>query len=144
MIRIFQTGVNAIQPNQPIGYGGWVSGDVANLALSAAFAAVFDLGPDWQNVEEVTVMVNVAAPSTGFSNVATTFSDTPALENRRRPPTRATLGYSATFGTSILTTNGPVGATFPVAGRYLTVAGSNADAVNATGPASAIILAVKS
>lgn len=124
-----RSGQNAIAPGGS--QFGWVSGDIASLALSATATLVFDLGPNWDQYNVVQVGVVPAAPSSGLSAVQAYSSDdavfnatTDVLLNNVWGATYA--GISAAVAT-------PQTCSFAPMGRYFIVRATNADGVNAQG-----------
>lgn len=138
---VYETGVSAIGAGGPT--GGWVSGDVASLAASATVICLFDLGPEWRKYDRLTVTVLPVAPSSGFSNVDTCFSDTTTRNSARRPPSIgiSAATYSTNFTSSLTTAVGTVGNVLPIMGRYVHVQLTNADGVNALGATAKVIVA---
>lgn len=138
-VLVFETDLSAV--TAPSRAGGWVSGSIANLAASAAVTCLFDLGPDWQQYNELVVAVKPAAPSSGLTGVMmTSRDDATAASNFNRQ-----LGHrygSAANGNAI--SGAPTtSATWNVRpmGRYLTVVATNADAVNAQGAGAKLTVA---
>lgn len=130
-IKVFETGVAAVTAGLA-GPGGWVSGNPASLALSASVDCLFDLGLDWSQYNKVAVSVLSVAPSSGFSGVQVSSSNTTSFNNSRM----LNEVDGATFGqlNAAITTSGlGVTACVKPMGRYLIVRLTNADAANAQG-----------
>ena len=137
-VKIFETDVAQVSAGTP--QGGWVSGTPNALAASASVTSIFDLGQDWHQFGTVTISVNPVGPSTGFSSVQATSSDT-AASNAARRLNYANAANSAAIGVAINTSNGNAAFNVKPMGRYLTVLMTNADATNAMGAAKVTIAA---
>jgi len=135
---LMETDVGAVTAGA--GRPGWVSGSIANLALSASVNCIFDLGPDWDQYVEVSVMISQSGSSSGLSAVQVFGSDTAAVNANRRQSAWQTAGFSA-GSASVLASGGVQTGRFGVAGRFLVVSATNADGVNAQGATSKITLA---
>lgn len=110
---------------------GWVSGDIASLALSATATAIFDLGPNWDQYNCVQVGVVPAGPSSGLSAVQAFSSDDAAFT--AATDVQLNNVWGATFGAISAAVTTPQTCSFAPMGRYFIVRATNADAVNAQG-----------
>jgi hypothetical protein len=135
-VKVFETGVRQVAAGSQ--FGGWVSGTISNLAASASFTSVFDLGSDWDQYNFVQLLIAVDGPSTGLINVTAESSDTPTRDPRRRLApgfSGSPTGLFSTFSSGDYRT-----AWFRPAGRYFITNGSNGDASNATGGSSKFVV----
>lgn len=134
-ILAMQSGVNAV----PLGGGpGWVSGNIANLAIGGNANVIFDLGPNWDQYNEVAVDFN---PGNGTSTgivVQGDFSRDGATYLRGGLANGAT-GNSAAFSGPLSGANGPQLCRWRNQGRYVRVNISGI-ATAALGAAAAITL----
>jgi hypothetical protein len=110
---------------------GWVSGDLASLALSATATIVFDLGPNWDQYNVVQLAVVPAGPSSGLTAVKAFSSDDAVLS----AATDVALNncWATTFGVISAAVAAPQSCDFSPMGRYFIVQATNADGVNAQG-----------
>jgi hypothetical protein len=121
----------------------WISGDPANLAAATTVDCIFDLGPNWSQLDEVQISLLPTTPSTGFSNVDATFSDSTTRDPSRRPPSvGGSTGWATNFAASALSANGPVGLTMRPMGRFLHVNMTNADGAAALGATSSVTVSL--
>lgn len=139
-IIVMKTGVSAVPSGGNV--PGWISGDPASLAASASVTAIFDLGPDWQQYTVAAVCVYPVGSSSGFSNVFITSSATTSADNSRRPNFISSTSYASAFSASLTTANGGSTAHIRPQGRFLTVALTNADAVNPMGAAASVTVTI--
>lgn len=124
-----RSGQNAIAPGGS--QFGWVSGDIASLALSATATLVFDLGPNWDQYNVVQVGVVPAAPSSGLSAVKAYSSDDAVFSATTDVLLNNVWGATYAGISAAITT--PQTCSFAPMGRYFIVQATNADAVNAQG-----------
>ncbi|AKA60337.1 hypothetical protein P26218_34 [Rhodoferax phage P26218] len=110
---------------------GWISGDIAGLALSATAIAIFDLGPNWDQYNVVQVGVVPAGPSSGLSAVQVFSSDDAAFNATTDVQLNNT--WATTFGAISAAITTPQTSGFSPMGRYLIVRATNADGINAQG-----------
>ena len=139
--KVFETGVNAVQAGTR--FGGWVSGDLANLAASATVNALFDLGDDWESFVFGAAVIFPSSPSTGLGSVQV-FGRPDGVAGvypSRRLKDPASTGASTNLAT-ITTGPGPQQITFRPMGRYVVISATNSDATNAQGGSGKITLAV--
>ena len=123
-----RSGQNAIAPgNGP----GWISGDIAGLALSATATATFDLGPNWDQYNCVQVGVVPAGPSSGLSAVQAFSSDDATFNAATDVQLNNVWGATYAAISAAITT--PQTCSFAPMGRYFIVRATNADGVNAQG-----------
>jgi hypothetical protein len=123
-----RSGQNAIA----VGNGpGWVSGDIASLALSATATVIFDLGPNWDQYNCVQVGVVPAAPSSGLSAVQAFSSDDAVFS--ATSDVQLNNVWGATYGALSAAITTPQTCIFAPMGRYFIVRATNADGVNAQG-----------
>lgn len=134
-VLVMTTGVNQFSAGSQA--FGWITGNPANLALSATVACIFDMGPAWDQYVELQVIFSITGPSTGASGVTIGGNDTAAYNSNRRLAPVATPSLSAMYA-SISVASGPVSVLVRPAGRYIWTQLTNADAVNAFGASSAI------
>lgn len=119
---------------------GWVSGSLASLAASALAICIFDLGPNWDQYSLASITVLSTSPSSGLSAVQVSGSATPTSQSSRRMKE----AFSAVVGTiyaALTTAGGPQSFQVRPIGRFVVVVATNADATNAQGAASKIVLA---
>lgn len=119
---------------------GWVSGSFASLAPAVGLNIVFDLGPNWAQYVFVSLVVFVSGPSSGISTVQVFGGSAPVLNFTRRLRDALSSG-SGTIYSAWPASSGPQEVSVRPMGRYIVVAGTNADATNATGPSSKVVLA---
>lgn len=137
--RVMETDVGQVAAGTD--NGGWVSGSPANLALSATVTTIFDLGLDWSRVTFVTISILSTGPSSGFSGIVLTGSDTAAANPARRLRSEPNANDFASVATGAVTTAaGAQAAIVRPQGRYVTVSLTNADGVNAQGAGSKVTL----
>lgn len=110
---------------------GWISGDIASLALSATATLVFDLGPNWDQYNCVQVGVIPAGPSSGLSAVQAFSSDDAAFS--AATDIQLNNVWGATYGAISAAITTPQTCSFAPMGRYFIVRATNADGVNAQG-----------
>ena len=110
---------------------GWVSGDIAGLALSATATIVFDLGPNWDQYNVVQIGVVPAGPSSGLSAVKAFSSDDAVLN--AASDVALNNCWATAFGVVSAAVNTPQSCAFNPMGRYFIVQATNADGVNAQG-----------
>jgi hypothetical protein len=123
-----RSGQNAVAPgNGP----GWVSGDIASLALSATATLIFDLGPNWDQYNCVQVGVVPAGPSSGLTAVQAFSSDDAAFS--AAADVQLNNVWGATYGAISAAITTPQTCSFAPMGRYFIVRATNADAANAQG-----------
>lgn len=140
-IVVLKTGIAPGTANGPV--PAWISGDPANLAAATNVDCIFDLGPNWVQLDEVQISVLPAAPSTGLSNVDATFSDSTTRDPSRRPPSvGGSTGWATNFASSMLSANGTTGLTLRPMGRFLHVNMTNADGASAMGATTAVTVSL--
>lgn len=137
-VLVMETGVNPVIAGGD--RAGWISGDPANLALSATVNCLFDLGPDWQHFPLVQAAINPTPPSTGLGSITLVSSDSAASFTAKRR-----LGYANAVASGTIFLSLPSASatnTFMVRpmGRYLQVNLTNADAAAAQGALTAVVL----
>lgn len=133
--RTYRTGQNAVAANSS--QDGWVSGDPASLAASGTVTALFDLGPNWDNVGLIQVGVTPVAPSSGVTVTVKSSSDTTidATDQILNHANGAAIGGAAAVS---VTAAAPGSGWFRPMARFLAVVVVNADGVNALGATSFI------
>lgn len=135
-------GASPVQPGSLA--GGWISGTLANLALSTGFTIVFDLGNRWDEYAVVALTFNptvggaggIAAGTTVTGNVA------PGANNARRLGSAYPQGAVASTAFLAAMPNGSGAATFLLRplGRYVNIVGAT-DATGNQGAGSKVTLA---
>jgi len=130
-----ETGVNAVTAGGA--KAGWVSGDIASLALSATVDCIFDLGPDFDQYVTVSVKIAPIGPSSGTTACTVSSSDSVAANLNRRLRDPATA--AGTMINAAVTVASGVGEFYARPhGRFLHVSITNADGVNALGATSKV------
>ncbi len=119
---------------------GWVNGSAANMPPSGSITCLFDLGPEWDQYNLINLCVNPVGPSTGFSNVAASGSDTTTANTARRLGFYSFGAANSSLTASITTAGGPQNLLLNPMGRYVHVQLTNADAANAMGAATKVTL----
>ena len=135
--QLFISGVAAVAGGGVT--GGWVSGQIASLALSGSATTLFDIGPNWDRYNRVTFTVFPQAPSTGLTAIIVSGSDTVALNNERRP---RDINASAPGSVNFAATSAAGSVSFSVRpiGRFVHVQATNADGTAAQGAAAKITM----
>lgn len=119
---------------------GRVTGTIANLAGSASTFIYFDLGPDWMYYNYVSVYIQSTGPSTGLGSIGVAGNDTPTSTGARYQNYAQATGNAVIFATLNTSTTHNVAQTRPF-GRYLIIHVTNADATNAQGAGSRVVIA---
>ncbi|EGK72461.1 hypothetical protein METUNv1_01226 [Methyloversatilis universalis FAM5] len=119
---------------------GWVSGDIANLAPSAGVTVIFDLGPHWDRYGVVSVSVFPQAPSSGLNAVQIYSGPNASTSSIRRLQHAFGSNWGSTFS-NMASANGTNQTHVRPTGRYVMVYAVNADAANALGASSSVIIA---
>ena len=135
---ILETNVNPV-----LGGGttpGWISGSPASLADGASVDCIFDLGPRWNEIDQIQVSI-FSSVATSLSSIQFYSGDSTVVNTNRRLKDRNSIGPSTVFAT-VTTAQGPQQFGVMPMGRYFVARMTNTAAGGAQGATSKVTLAL--